>query len=143
MSDNQLKQSELYQFNLTENQDSLNYNSGDSYSPLTLVSNQKFTSMNYEKSSVSENVEVVKKLTWEEVSQLLEDGRYWTPSALAKKLDATTANVREVLHQNASKVFTPKHKSPNTGETLFVLIDRRRRVYEILRPVQLASRAML
>jgi len=133
----------MYQTDLTEQQDNLNYNSGESYSPLTLVSNPNFTSMDYEQPSVSENVEVVKTLTWEEVSLLLEDGRYWTPSALAKQLDTTISNVREVLRENASKVFTPKHKSPNTGETLFVLTDKRRRVYEILRPVQLASRAML
>lgn len=131
------------QTDLTENQYGLNYNSGESYSLLTLVSNQNFTPMSYEQTSVTENVEVVKTLNWEEVSVVMEDGRYWTPSALAKHLNTTASNVRSLLRENASKVFTPKHKSPNTGEKLFVLADRRRRVYEILRPVQLASRAML
>jgi len=140
---NQLQHSENSQSKLTDKCHKLNYKSEDGYSLLTMISNQNFTPMNYEYASESENIEVENVLSWEDICSVLEDGRYWPPSAIATRLETNTKSVEELLKINSSEVFSPSHKSPSTGEKLFVLANKRRRIYELIRPVQLASRAML
>lgn len=115
-------------------------NENDFNPSLSMFQSNDLTKQTYEvrlNSNNNESGEMV-RITWSDVEKTLSSGEYYTPAAIARVINAEQKEVLLLLNRNSGKVSKTKHVSQKNGQHYYVLANKRDRIYEALRPLQIA-----
>lgn len=110
-------------------------NNADVHTLFTMLTHH-FETMNSYNSLSHREDDAVQNINWSNLNNLMKDGAYYTPKAMANRLGVDEAAILKLISANKSKLHSPKVRSLKNGQRYYVLKHKRDKMLEMIWPAQ-------